>query len=49
MCSEYARVWLENRLKSVVARTLAAVLGREVEVQFVVTGRPKGRIPTFGE
>jgi len=49
VCSEYARVWLENRLKSVVARTLAAVLGREVEVQFVVTGRPKGRIPTFGE
>jgi len=37
VCSEYARVWLENRLKSVVARTLAAVLGHEVEVQFVVT------------
>jgi hypothetical protein len=36
--SEYARDWLENRLKPLVARTLAGVLGHEVEVQFVVTG-----------
>ena len=35
--SGYARDWLEARLKPVVARTLAAVLGHEVEVQFVVT------------
>ncbi|MBC7250508.1 MAG: hypothetical protein H5T62_09510 [Anaerolineae bacterium] len=34
--SEYARQWLEQRLKPIVARTLAGVLGRQVEVQFVV-------------
>ncbi|MBC7251737.1 MAG: hypothetical protein H5T62_15855 [Anaerolineae bacterium] len=34
--NEYARQWLEQRLKSVIARTLAGVLGHQVEVQFVV-------------
>ena len=34
--SGYARDWLAHRLKPIVARTLVAVLGHEVEVQFVV-------------
>ena len=39
--SEYARDWLANRLRPVVARTLSGVLGRQVEVQFVVNDQAR--------
>ena len=32
--SEYAREWLENRLGPIVARTAAAVAGREITIKF---------------
>ena len=32
--SEYAREWLENRLGPIVARTAAAVAGREIAIKF---------------
>ena len=39
--SEYARDWLANRLRPVVARTLSGVLGHQVEVQFVVNDQAR--------
>ncbi|RPH55407.1 MAG: hypothetical protein EHM81_14690, partial [Chloroflexi bacterium] len=37
--NQYARDWLENRLTSTVARLLAGMLNRGVEVQFVVAAQ----------
>ena len=40
----YAKDWLENRLLSTVKRTLTGIVGRRVEVRFVVWATP-GREP----
>ncbi len=37
----YAREWLEHRLKKVIARTLARIAGRSVEVRFIVAPEHK--------
>ena len=34
--NDYAKDWLENRLKDTVIRTLSAILGRNVQLRFVV-------------
>ena len=40
--SGYAKDWLENRLHTTIKRTLTNVLGRSVEVRYVVwTGQPE--------
>ena len=36
----YAKDWLENRLLSVIKRTLTGIVGRSVEVRFVVQPQP---------
>lgn len=36
--NDYAKDWLENRLKDTILRTLSAIKGQRVEVQFVVKG-----------
>lgn len=35
--NDYARDWLENRLKDTILRTLSAIIGRRVHVRFVVS------------
>jgi chromosomal replication initiator protein len=41
----YARDWLQHRLRAVVKRTLKHVVGRTVEVNFVVLARPSSDCP----
>lgn len=41
----YARDWLQHRLRAVVKRTLKHVVGRTVEVNFVVLARPTNERP----
>lgn len=38
----YAKDWLENRLKGKIKRTVAGILGRDVEMEFRVRSRSKG-------
>jgi len=38
----YARDWLDNRLKSIIRRTLKSIAGRTLEVRFVVSARQPG-------
>ncbi len=42
VANEFARDWLENRLISVIKRTIASLAGRELEVRFVVRSNNGG-------
>ena len=37
--NEFARDWLENRLLTIVKRTLVGIVGHPVEVRFVVVAQ----------
>jgi hypothetical protein len=41
VASSFAKDWLENRLLTTVKRTLVGILGRSIEVKFVVSDRSK--------
>ncbi len=45
----YAKDWLENRLYAHIVRTLAGILGRSVEVRFVVGAQPAAPAATEDE
>jgi chromosomal replication initiation ATPase DnaA len=35
--NKHAREWIENRLHSMIQRTLASVVGRDLDVKFIVS------------
>jgi len=43
--SGYIKEWLENRLLTLIKRTLVGLVGHQVEVRFVVWGGEKGQNP----
>jgi len=45
----YAKDWLENRLYTHIARTLSGIVGRTVEVRFVVAGQAPAPAPVEEE
>jgi len=38
--NSYARDWLDNRMRGLVKRTLARIVGRQVDVRFIVDAKP---------
>jgi chromosomal replication initiator protein len=42
--SGYAKDWLENQLLTLVKRTLTRIVGRTVEIKFIVRARPTGEM-----
>jgi hypothetical protein len=40
--NQYAQDWLENRLRAMITRTLQGIIGRPVELRFVVNESPVG-------
>ncbi len=40
--SPYAKEWLENRLHTTIERTVTGILGRTMEVRYVVKDKPNG-------
>ncbi len=38
--NSYARDWLDNRMRSLIKRTLARIAGRQVDVRFIVDAKP---------
>lgn len=38
--NSYARDWLDNRMRSLVKRTLTRIVGRQVDVRFIVDAKP---------
>src|SRR5574337_703047 len=41
--SPYAREWLENRLQTTIQRTVTGIIGRSVEVRYVVKEQASSR------
>jgi len=39
--SPYAKEWLENRLHTTIARTLTGIVGRAIQVQYIVKDKPR--------
>ncbi len=44
----YAKDWLENRLHDTILRTLGAIVGETVEIEFVVSAEGNGSAPANG-
>lgn len=38
--NSYARDWLDNRMRGLVKRTLARIVGRQVDIRFIVDAKP---------
>ncbi len=38
--NSYARDWLDNRMRGLIKRTLARIVGRQVDIRFIVDAKP---------